>query len=136
VVTNQMKSLAHFTGEIPFSDLTGLEVFSKTGKECDLFLVKSDQMLIGWAVNPESDMSGRKVTVPGIKAGTYTLRYYHTWRGRFLTPSEAGVPEGEKELKIRAGKDGLSFTVPVLKISDGHAAYIGQDVAFILEPAE
>jgi len=56
------------------------------------------------------------------------LKLYHTWSGRFL---ESG---GQIETSVTATGNSLSFTVPILKIEGGHAQYIGQDVAFVLEP--
>ncbi|MFZ5940713.1 MAG: DUF5060 domain-containing protein [Bacteroidota bacterium] len=132
VVTNQMKSLARFTEKIPFSTLSGLKTLNSQGKECDVYALVSDQMIIGWAVNAETDLSGKKVLLPGITEGSYKLRLYHTWRGRFLDEEESGIQE---DFVVKAGKNGISFDLPVLKIKDGHAAYVGQDMAFILEPA-
>ena len=40
----------------------------------------------------------------------------------------------EKEIEVK--KRSASFDMPVLKIEEGHARYLGQDVAFILEKIE
>jgi len=133
VVTNQMRSLKHFTSEISFNEMTGLRTIASYGKESDAFVLYAEQRIIGWAVNSDTDMTGKEVLIKGINEGTYRLRLYHTWRGRFLSEEDCGIKDGEPWI-VQAGKNGLSFKVPVLKIKDGHAGYIGQDVAFILEP--
>jgi hypothetical protein len=129
VVTNQLRSLRKFTGQIPFSKLTHPAPLEADNPGGHAFAIGSDQLIYGWAVNADSDMSGRTVTIRGIKNGEYRLKLYHTWSGRFLEVN------GKEEALIRTAKNALSFTVPVLKISDGHAQYVGQDIAFIIEPA-
>jgi len=146
IVTNQLRSLRHFTSRIPFSRLTGLEPLEATNPGGDAYAMGSDQLIFGWAVNAETDMSGKTITLPGIRKGTYRLRLYHTWRGRF--PDERGgrrgrepdpgraTPEEPAGTIVEAGKKGLEIQVPVLRIEGGHARYIGQDVAFTLEPVD
>jgi hypothetical protein len=58
------------------------------------------------------------------------LKLYQTWSGRFIQE------DGQDEQIISTDNNSLSFTVPVLKIVDSHAHYIGQDIAFMLEPVE
>ena len=58
------------------------------------------------------------------------MKLYHAWSGRYF------VTETQKEPMVMTQKNSLSFTVPILKIEGGHAQYVGQDVAFVLEPAE
>jgi hypothetical protein len=144
VVTNQLGSLRRFADAIPFSRLTHLRPVEAVNPGGDAYAIAGDQMIFGWAVNAETDMSGKTITLPGLTSGTYRLRLYHTWRGRFLDEPERsfwrGPRTGEEEpppgTLVTAGKKGLSIEVPVLKIEDGHARYIGQDVAFTLEPVE
>ena len=62
--------------------------------------------------------------------GSYVLKLFHTWNGRFIEV------DGKREQMVRSMKNSLSFTIPIIRIAEGHAHYIGQDVAFILEPAE
>jgi len=146
IVTNQLRSLRHFTSRIPFSRLTGLEPLEATNPGGDAYAMGSDQLIFGWAVNAETDMSGKTITLPGIREGTYRLRLYHTWRGRFLDerggrrgrgprPGQA-IPEEPAGTIVEAGNKGLEIQVPVLRIEGGHARYIGQDVAFTLEPVD
>ncbi len=141
IVTNQMRSIRRFSGRIPFSELTGLAPVKAVTPGGDAYAMGSDQMIFGWAVNADADMSGKTITLPGIREGSYRVKLFHTWRGRFL-----GEPEGRSRRRtpaniqnvpgtlVEAGKKGLAIQVPVLKIEEGHARYIGQDVAFILEP--
>ena len=84
----------------------------------------SDQLLFGWVVHPDNDVSGSvvKIKLNTIDDATFRLKLYHTWRGMFLSESELN------------SKDGLiEFTLPILKIEGGQSKYLGQDVAFILE---
>jgi hypothetical protein len=37
---------------------------------------------------------------------------------------------------IKTKGKSLSFEIPILKVEGGHARYIGEDIAFILEPVE
>jgi hypothetical protein len=129
VVTNQLRNLRKFTEQIPFSKLTGLKPLDASNPGGNAFAISSDQLIFGWAVNANTDMSGKTITINGIKKGQYKLKLYHTWSGRNIEV------DGQGELLIRSDRNSLTFTVPILKIEDGHARYVGQDVAFILEPA-
>jgi len=128
MVTNQLRYLRRFADQIPFSSLTGLKTLESASTEGHAFTIGSDQLIFGWAANAKTDMSGKTITVSGVKNGRYRLKLYHTWSGRFL---ESG---GQIETSVTATGNSLSFTVPILKIEGGHAQYIGQDVAFVLEP--
>jgi hypothetical protein len=132
VVTNQMLSLRYFTDQIPFSKLTNPAPIKIENSAGDAYAIRSDQLIFGWAVNAKTDMSGKTITFPDIGKGKYKLTLYHTWRGRFLTNEDRSIMEQTIESK---GKK-VSFDIPVLKVEGGHARYIGQDVAFILEPME
>jgi len=132
VVTFQMQSLRNFTGEIPFSKLTNLKPVEITNSDGDAYAIGSDQLIFGWAVNPVTDMSGKTITLPDIGKGKYTLKLFHTWRGQFLTNRDRSIMEQTIESK---GKS-VSFDIPIDKITGGHARYIGQDIAFILEPVK
>jgi len=63
------------------------------------------------------------VSLKNIENGKYKLRIYHTWRGSFIHEEE-----------IEATRKTLTFTIPGLKTRGSHGNYIGQDIAFILEP--
>ncbi len=128
IVTDQLRHLQRFTARIPFAELTGLSPLQAATPGGDAYAMKSDQLIFGWAVNADTDMAGKTVTLQGIGNGSYKLRLYHTWRGRFL-----GRDEGEESI-IGAKGNSITFTIPVLKIEDYHSHYIGQDVAFLLEP--
>jgi hypothetical protein len=131
VVTNQMLYYRNFTNQIPFSKLTSPMPVEVKNSEGDAYAIGSDQLIFGWAVNADTDMSGKTITLPDIGRGTYRLKLYHTWSGRFL---ENDV--GSTEWMIESNGNSLSFDVPVLKITGGHARYIGKDVAFIVEPVD
>lgn len=122
VVTNQIRNLRRFVDEIPFSALTGLQPLDSVTFKGDAFVMQSDQMIYGWAVNPYTDVVGDTITLHGLENGQYTLRMFHTWRGSFL----------EKE-KLTVLLGSCSFAAPVLHITGTHANYVGQDIAFILE---
>jgi len=132
VVTNQMLSLRRFTNRIPFSKLTNLAPVEIKSSEGDAYAIASDQLIFGWAVNADTDMSGKTITLPGIGEGKYSLKLYHTWRGQFLRNEDRTIMEQTIESK---GKN-VSFDIPIEKVTGGHAKYIGQDIAFILEPVE
>jgi hypothetical protein len=125
MITRQITNLRIFSDEIPFSKLKNLGPVEATFTNGDAFVMKSDQFVYGWVVNPETDASGETVTISGLNNGKYKLRLYHTWRGQFIQ---------EEELEIR--NKTFNFTVPVLKVERGHANYIGEDAAFILESVE
>ncbi len=129
MVSYQLRNLARFTGQIPFSKLTGLKPLQAVNKGGNTFAIGSDQLIFGWAANANTDMSGKNISINGVNNGLYRLRLYHTWSGRFIDI------EGQRETQVKATGNSLSFTIPILKIEGGHAQYIGQDVAFILEPA-
>jgi hypothetical protein len=130
VVTNQLRSLRRFTERIPFSELTGLAPLEAACPGGHVFAMGSDQLIFGWAVNAVTDMSGKTVTISGVKNSSYRLTLYHTWNGRNIEVN------GQEEQTVNSTKGTLTFTVPVLKIQDGHARYVGQDVAFIMEPED
>jgi len=62
------------------------------------------------------------VTITSIKNGKYKLKIFHTWRGEFI-----------QEKEVVAADNTLVIALPTLKTTGGHANYLGQDVAFILE---
>ena len=130
VVTNQLRHYRRFTDQIPFSKLTNLAPLEADNPGGHAFTIGSDQLIFGWAANANTDMSGKTITIHAVKKGQYRLKLYHTWSGRYIEV------DGQRELLIKSDKNSLTFTVPVLKIEDGHARYVGQDVAFVLEPAE
>ncbi len=123
VVNQQMTSIRRFTDRIPFSKLTDVSPATVKTLRGDAYGMKSNEMIFGWIVNCDADVAGEKVTVSSIKNGKYILRLYHTWRGRFIE---------EKEVECIDGT--ITFSPPYMRITDSHANYIGQDMAFILEP--
>jgi hypothetical protein len=123
MISRQILHVRNFTDGIPFSKLTGLSPVDATFTNGDAFVMKSDQLVFGWAVNPKTDATGEMVAISGLDNGKYKLRLYHTWRGSFIHEEE-----------LEAKRKSVSFTVPTLKVERGHAKYIGEDVAFILEP--
>ncbi|MFC2123174.1 DUF5060 domain-containing protein [Bacteroidota bacterium] len=132
VVSNQMLSYRNFTDQIPFSKLTNPKPLEITSSQGDAYAIGSDQMIFGWAVNADTDMSGKTITISKLEKGKYTLLLYHTWLGRFLSNDDRTIMEQEIESK---GKS-VSFDIPVLKTTGGHAQYVGQDIAFIIKPVE
>jgi hypothetical protein len=130
VVTDQLLHYQRFTERIPFSELTGLAPLEISNPEGDGYAIGSDQLIFGWLVNADTDMAGKSIAIRGVKGGLYNLTLYQTWSGRFIREN------GEEEKIISTDNNSLSFDIPVLMIEDSHAHYIGQDIAFILEPVE
>jgi hypothetical protein len=122
IVSNQLLSIRKFSDNIPFSKLTNLSRINVSITDGDGFGMQSDKLIYGWVVNPKTDVAGDQVKITAVKNGRYKLRLFHTWRGEFISENE-----------ITAGDNTLSFSIPSLKTKEGHANYIGQDVAFILE---
>ncbi len=122
VVSNQLLNIRRFTDNIPFSKLSNLSPISVSIADGDGFAMRGDKLIYGWVVNPRTDVAGDAVKITAAKNGKYKLRLFHTWRGEFISESE-----------ITASDNTLSFSIPSLKTKGGHANYIGQDVAFILE---
>lgn len=123
IATKQLLSIRRFTDNIAFSRLNNpvrIPVKVKGGR--DGFAMQSDALIYGWVVDPDGDVAGDELSVAAGRAGKYKLRLFHTWRGEFL-----------KEEEINTTTDEVTFSIPSLHITDGHANYIGQDVAFILE---
>jgi hypothetical protein len=127
-----MLSLKNFADQIPFSKLTNPAPIKIENSEGDAYAIGSDQLIFGWAVNARTDMSGKTITLPDIGKGKYNLKLYHTWRGQFLRNEDRTI----MEQTLESTRNKLSFDIPVLKVEGGHARYIGQDIAFILEPIE
>ncbi|MFC2090844.1 DUF5060 domain-containing protein [Bacteroidota bacterium] len=135
-VTYQMRSIERFAGNIPFSALSNPAPIVTSFEGADIYAIKSDKVIYGWAADPDSDMTGRTIVLPGIDKGEYSVRLYHTWRGRFISSTgEDNLYGGGNDPGMRVTSNGkkLEFKVPVLKVTGGHAHYIGQDVAFLIE---
>jgi hypothetical protein len=84
--------------------------------------MKSNEIIFGWIVNSDSDVAGEKITLSSLRNGKYKLMIYHTWRGVFLEEKEINCSDGT-----------ITFGPPYMRITGGHANYIGQDLAFILK---
>jgi Domain of unknown function (DUF5060) len=121
VLTSQITNIKKFTDLIPFGKLTDVSPADVKSIRGDAFAMKSNEVIFGWVVNDEKDVAGDKITLSSIKTGKYKLKIFHTWRGQFID---------EKELTCTDGS--VTFGFPYLKITDSHANYIGQDIAFIL----
>jgi len=122
IVSNQLLSIRRFSDNIAFSKLSNVSRINVTIADGDGFAMQSDKLIYGWVVNPKTDVAGDVVKITAAKNGKYKLRLYHTWRGEFISENE-----------ITASDNTLSFSIPSLKTKGGHANYVGQDIAFILE---
>ena len=122
IITAQITSIRRFTDQIPFSKLTALSKAEITVSRGDAYALKSNEMIFGWVVNPETDVAGKTVQIHGINDGKYRLRLYHTWRGQYLDTAE-----------LTGSNNSISFSIPVLHMG-GNANYVGQDIAFMIEP--
>ena len=126
LVTRQLLTFERFVSTIPFNKLTGLKLIEDdiTLSNGDAYGVKSDQMIFGWVVNANADVTGATVNINSVPAGEYTVKIYHTWRGVFI-----------EEIQVSSVKESVTFKLPILKISGGIARYLGQDAAFVMIPA-
>lgn len=122
MISSQLTSLRRFTDQIPFSQLSGLVPAEVSASRGEAYGIQSDQLVFGWAANPDTDLAGAEITVQSLKPGRYKVRLYHTWRGRFIHEEE-----------VTASRGRIQIQVPVLLIQGSHANYAGPDVAFILE---
>lgn len=129
IITNQIRNISRFAREIPFAKLSNLSLIDSISGGKNSYAMSSDQLIYGWVVNPDSDVTGAKISLTlknkslGSNTAKYRLRVYHTWRGAFVHEAEVSAVNGR-----------VNFELPVLKISGGRGNYIGQDAAFILEP--
>ncbi len=123
VLTSQINSITKFTGQIPFGKLSDVSPADIRSRRGDAYAIKSDIAVFGWVVNSKSDVAGDNISLTGLKNGKYRLRLYHTWRGEFID---------DRVVDCSGGK--IAFGVPYMRITESHARYIGQDVAFLLEP--
>jgi hypothetical protein len=90
---------------------------------CDAWALKSDKLILGWAVNAKTSVAKDSFTLAGLKDGDYEVRLYHTWRGRYLDAQTVPCRDGK-----------LTVAIPELNTTGGHASNIGSDVAFKIVP--
>jgi len=124
VVTNQMRNFSQFVGDIDFANLK-LEPAQITAGDCDAWAMQSDELIVGWVVNPRTSIANETFTISGLPDGAYDVRLYRTWRGRYLDA---------ETIETRGGK--LTCTIPELNTTAGHALHIGHDVAFKIVPQD
>jgi hypothetical protein len=124
ILTHQISSLRRFSDSIAFSHLTNVTPADISAAHGDAYGMKSDQLIFGWVVDDVRDAAGDKVTLRSVPAGRYTLKIYHTWRGRFIRQEQVNCTDGTVE-----------FVIPRL-IGTEHSDYIGQDAAFVLVAAK
>jgi len=118
VVTNQMRHFASFVGDIDFAGLD-LQPAEIEAGDCDAWALRDGRFAFGWVVHPRTSVANESFTLSGVPDGSYEVRLYRTWRGRYLDPVTV------------QGRDGkLTVAIPELKTTGGHALHIGNDVAF------
>ena len=122
MVTSQITSVRKFADQIPFAKLTNLSKPEISVSNGDGFGMKSNEMIFGWVANPQTDIAGKTIQIKNVKDGKYRLRLYHTWRGQYLDTTEIASANGS-----------ITFTIPYLHMG-GNANYVGQDIAFVIEP--
>ncbi len=122
VVTNQMLYFSQFVAKIDFAgkDFVPAEI---AARDCDAWALRAGKFVVGWIVNPRTSVANDSFTVSGLPDGEYELHLYRTWRGRYMDP---------QTVTCRGGK--LTYTIPELKTTRGHALHIGNDVAFKIVP--
>jgi Domain of unknown function (DUF5060) len=124
VVTNQMRYFSEFVSKIDFAnqDFEPAEIIAPN---CDAWAMRADKFVIGWLVNPRTSVANESFTISGLSDGPYDVRFYRTWRGRYLD---------SQTIEARSGK--LTCTIPELKTTRGHALHIGNDIAFKIVPGK
>jgi len=122
VVTNQILNFSRFVSNIDFANLD-LEPAKITAGDCDAWAMKSDKLIFGWVVNPRTSVANETFTISDLPEGSYEVRLYRTWRGRFMD---------SQTIKSQNGK--LTCTIPELRTTRGHALHIGNDIAFKIVP--
>ena len=122
VLTDQMRCFAQFVSDVDFANLT-LEPAKIEAGPCDAWAMKSDRLLFGWVVNPQTSVAKESFTLSGLRDGPYTVRLYRTWCGSYLE---------RQTVVCRDGK--LKVTIPELRTTGGRASNIGHDVAFKITP--
>ncbi|MHC4518848.1 MAG: hypothetical protein ACYTAS_09695, partial [Planctomycetota bacterium] len=109
---------ANFVRDIDFAHLD-LEPADITAGGCDAWARQSDDFAFGWVVNPKTSVARESFTLSGLADGSYDVRLYRTWRGRYLDSVTAPCRDGK-----------LTVTIPELRTTGGHALHIGNDIAF------
>ncbi|MGC3943517.1 MAG: DUF5060 domain-containing protein [Chryseolinea sp.] len=122
IASRQLLSIRKFTDNIPFTRMTNPVRVPVKISGAEGFAMQGGPVIFGWVVDAASDVSGDQVSIAAGRSGKYKLRLYHTWRGEFI-----------KEEELSTTTDEVTFTIPSPHITQSHANYIGQDVAFILE---
>jgi hypothetical protein len=122
VVTNQMLHFANFVSDVDFAHLNLKPAEIEAG-DCDAWAMKSDEIVLGWVVNPRVSVANESFTVSGLNDGNYEVRIYHTWRGQYLDSNIVQCKDGK-----------ITITIPELTRSQDHASYIGNDIAFKIVP--
>jgi hypothetical protein len=123
ILTKQISSLRKFTDSIAFGQLAAIRPAEISVAHGDAYAMLSNQIIFGWVVNAVTDVAGDVVTLRSVPKGKYTLKIYHTWRGRFISREDVTCNDGT-----------IRFELPRLFGADQHANYIGQDAAFVLVP--
>ena len=122
VVTNQMLHFSKFVSDIDFANLN-LEPAKISAGPCDAWAMKSDKLIFGWVVHPQTSVARESFTISNLPNGQYDVHLYRTWRGRYMDT---------RTVECKAGN--LTVKIPELKTTRGHAAHIGNDIAFKIKP--
>jgi hypothetical protein len=122
VVTNQLLHFSRFVGDINFADLD-LEPARITAGHCDAWAMKSDKLIFGWVVHPQISVAKESFTISGLRNAKYEVQLYRTWRGEYMNKQTVQCKGGD-----------LVVSIPELTTTKGHAAHIGNDVAFKIIP--
>jgi len=117
-VTRTMLYFSQFVRDVPFAATQWKPVLLQMS-EGNGWALQSEQMTLGWAVNPLNGIANETIDVPGLPDGEYETRLYRTYRGEYLDPVTATSTGGKLTLKI-----------PELRTRGGRAQHIGNDVAF------
>jgi len=124
VVTNQLLHFSRFVADIDFANHR-FEPTTIAAGDCDAWAMKSDELIFGWVVHPQTSVANESFTLSGLPDVTYEVRLYRTWRGEYLKTQTVQCRGGE-----------LTVHIPELTTKKGHAAHIGNDIAFKIVPLD
>lgn len=124
ILNGQLRAFSRFAQSIDFAN-SDWKPTKSTTTEGDAWCMSNGSSAFGWFANPKSNVARETITVHEMPTGTYNLRLYRTWPGRYLGVEQVVSTNGKLDIKV-----------PELVAEEGHGQYIGEDIAFKLERAD
>ena len=93
VLGGPLLHLRRFVAEIDFAGQSWHDA-EVSVEGCDGWAKRGDKQTFGWIVHPQQSVAGRKITIRGLRDGTYEVRFYRTWTGEFLPRPAGRMPSG------------------------------------------